>query len=118
VANKADSDTPGELVVKRDGEGRIFSHVRQKWLLETPEERVGQEILQQRIIVDAKQLRRVTFRQPIFMYDAEKVGITATGASDENELYPNDRVPTGLGATALEEFNRYLKNPTDFRTRA
>ncbi len=30
------------LTVKTDGAGRIFSHVRQTWLVETPEERVRQ----------------------------------------------------------------------------
>ncbi len=30
------------LTVKTDGKGRIFSHIRQKWLIETPEERVRQ----------------------------------------------------------------------------
>ncbi len=31
------------------------------------------------------------FDYPIFLYEAEKVGITATGEPDANELYPNDR---------------------------
>lgn len=41
----AKSATNGErpaLSVKTDDKGRIFSHIRQKWLVETPEERVRQ----------------------------------------------------------------------------
>lgn len=30
------------LAVRTDNQGRVFSHIRQKWLLETPEERVRQ----------------------------------------------------------------------------
>ncbi|WP_216329588.1 N-6 DNA methylase [Deinococcus aestuarii] len=33
------------LALQRDPDGKIFSHVRQKWLVETPEERVRQEYL-------------------------------------------------------------------------
>lgn len=33
------------LEVKRDGNGKIYSHVRQKWLVETPEETVRQNFL-------------------------------------------------------------------------
>ena len=32
----------------------------------------------------------------IFMYEAEKVGISATGEEDENELYPNDKAADRL----------------------
>jgi type I restriction enzyme M protein len=35
----------GTLKVRRDGAGKIWSHVRSKWLVETPEERVRQEYL-------------------------------------------------------------------------
>ena len=33
------------LAVRRDGAGKVWSHIRKKWLLETPEERVRQEYL-------------------------------------------------------------------------
>jgi type I restriction enzyme M protein len=39
------SRAPAKLEVKRDGKGRIWSHVRQKWLVETPEEQVRQGFL-------------------------------------------------------------------------
>lgn len=34
-----------ELTIKTDDKGRIWSHIRQKWLVETPEERVRQNFL-------------------------------------------------------------------------
>jgi type I restriction enzyme M protein len=34
-----------QIEVKRDGKGRIWSPVRQKWLVETPEELVRQTFL-------------------------------------------------------------------------
>ena len=36
---------PVLLTPQRDGKGKIFSHIRKKWLVETPEERVRQEYL-------------------------------------------------------------------------
>lgn len=54
---------------------------------------------------------RELFDYPIFLYDAEKVGITATGEKDQNELYPNDNRPTGLEKTCLELYREFQKNP-------
>lgn len=34
-----------DIEIKRDGRGKIYSHVRKKWLVETPEETVRQEYL-------------------------------------------------------------------------
>jgi type I restriction enzyme M protein len=35
--------TSATLDIRRDSAGKIWSHVRQKWLIETPQERVRQE---------------------------------------------------------------------------
>ncbi|MBN1867596.1 N-6 DNA methylase [Candidatus Sumerlaeota bacterium] len=42
---------------------------------------------------EARALLKRRFDYPVFLYEAEKVGITATGEDDFNELYPNPRVP-------------------------
>jgi type I restriction enzyme M protein len=42
VRNTASNGESPALSVKTDDKGRIFSHIRQKWLVETPEERVRQ----------------------------------------------------------------------------
>ena len=38
----------------------------------------------------------------VFMYEAEDVGITATGEPAPNELYPNPAKPEAIGSTCLE----------------
>lgn len=59
---------------------------------------------------EARALLKTRFRYPIFLYDAQKVGITATGEEDKNELYPNNNMPSEIDKTCLElyleEFRR------------
>lgn len=64
---------------------------------------------------EARALLKERFAYPIFLYEAEKVGITATGEPDANELYPNDRLPAGLMPedTCLELYRRFRKNPKE-----
>ena len=64
-----------------------------------------------RQLAEARQLLRERFDYPIFMYEAEKVGISATGEDDENELYPNDNQPTDCDKTCLELYREFLINP-------
>jgi len=70
----------------------------------------------ERIESEARALLKVRFDYPIFLYDAEHVGITATGEPDTNELYPNADLPAGLDTTntCLELFWRFRRRPTDF----
>lgn len=65
---------------------------------------------------EARALLKQRFDYPIFLYEAEKVGITATGELDANELYPNDRLPAGMKPedTCLELYRRFRKNPKAF----
>jgi type I restriction enzyme M protein len=69
-----------------------------------------------RITREARALLKEQFDYPIFLYEAEKVGITATGEPDSNELYPNDRMPANLRAdeTCLELFHRFCRKPQAF----
>lgn len=66
------------------------------------------------ITTEARALLKQRFEYPIFLYEAEKVGISATGEPDLNELYPNDRVPAGLGKTCLEMYREFRKDPKPF----
>ena len=59
-------------------------------------------------------LLKERFAYCIFFYDAEKVGITATGEDDENELYSNANIPSGLQQTCIELFQEFRKNPEKF----
>lgn len=65
---------------------------------------------------EARALLKERFAYPIFLYEAEKVGITATGESDANELYPNANLPAGMKPedTCLELYRRFRKNPEAF----
>ncbi|MFO0775716.1 MAG: N-6 DNA methylase [Nitrospiraceae bacterium] len=66
------------------------------------------------IATEARALLKQHFDYPVFLYEAEKVGISATGEPDLNELYPNDRMPAGLGKSCLELYQDFRKDPTPF----
>ena len=59
-------------------------------------------------------LLKTRFDYPVFLYEAEKVGMTATGEPDSNELYPNPRQPQGLEMTALEQYRAFVQDATPF----
>lgn len=67
---------------------------------------------------EARELLKHRFNYPIFMYDAEHVGITATGEQDTCELYYSEALglPEGILAqdTALEQYRRFRQDPTAF----
>ena len=70
--------------------------------------------IESEVEADARQRLRKKATYPLFMYEADRVGITATGASDDNELFPNPRVPAETSETALELYRRFSKNPKPF----
>jgi type I restriction enzyme M protein len=51
---------------------------------------------------------------PVFMYEAEHVGISATGEADYNELYPNDNLPPGRDKSCFEWYLEFKKKPELF----
>lgn len=63
---------------------------------------------------ESRQLLKERFDYPIFMYEAEKVGITATGGEDENELYPRPNQPKNEEKTCLEWYREFLADPEAF----
>ena len=70
--------------------------------------------MDEKITHEARTLLKERFSYPIFLYEAEKVGITATGKADQNELYPNSNMPPGVQKTCLELYREFLKNPKAF----
>jgi len=64
--------------------------------------------------IESRQLLKEHFDYPIFMYEAEKVGISATGEEDQNELYPNANQPERIEKTCLEWYREYLIDPEEF----
>ena len=67
-----------------------------------------------RITTETRALLKERFPYPIFLYEAEKVGITATGEQDQNELYPNDNLPPEVTRTAVELYQDFRRDPTPF----
>lgn len=65
---------------------------------------------------EARALLKERFDYPIFLYEAELVGITAKGEPDANELYPNANTPAGMKPedTCLELFRQFQKDPKAF----
>lgn len=66
------------------------------------------------ITAETRALLKERFPYPIFLYEAEKVGITATGEEDQSELFPNDKLPAGLTKTCLELYKEFRRDPKAF----
>lgn len=70
---------------------------------------------EQRIATQARAGLKQRWNYPVFFYEAEHVGITATGDTDTwNELYPNPKQPPGLVRTCLELYQAFRKDPKPF----
>jgi type I restriction enzyme M protein len=65
---------------------------------------------------EVRSLLKERFPYPIFLYQAEKVGITATGDEDQNELcrYPTDNPPADVTVTCLEAYQAFRQDPRPF----
>lgn len=66
------------------------------------------------VAAETRALLKERFPYPIFLYEAEKVGITATGEQDQNELFPNDNLPAGIAKTCLELYQEFRRDPKSF----
>jgi len=77
-----------------------------------------QRKMEERIQVESRALLKERFPYPVFLYEAEKVGISSTGEADQNELYPNPSQQPGTeGKTCLELYRAFLKDPKAFLER-
>jgi type I restriction enzyme M protein len=66
------------------------------------------------IATESRELLKERFPYPIFLYEAEKVGITATGDEDQNELVPSNNMPSGDSKSCLELYQEFRRNPKQF----
>ena len=73
-----------------------------------------QKRMAETIAIETRTLLKERFPYPIFLYEAEKVGINATGDTDENELIPNDNQPRALSKTCLELYREFRRDPKGF----
>lgn len=67
-------------------------------------------------VAESRALLKSRFPYPIFLYEAEHVGITPTGETDRvfNELFPNDHMPAGIDRSTLELYEAFKANPKPF----
>ena len=63
---------------------------------------------------ESRQVFKEKVDYPIFMYEAEKVGISATGDEEQNELYPNSNQPPEIEKTCLEWYREFSADPDNF----
>lgn len=63
---------------------------------------------------ETRSQHRKLFNYHIFMYEAERVGITATGDVDQNELLPNSNIPSSIEKTCLELYREFKDDPEAF----
>jgi type I restriction enzyme M protein len=61
--------------------------------------------------VESRKLLKNRFSYPIFMYEAKKVGINATGNPDENELIPNPGMPSDVAVSCVELYRNFQSDP-------
>ncbi len=94
-----------EANANRDAAARKAAQAELRGYLKTMDDKQAAE---------ARALLKERFDYPVFLYEAEKVGITATGEEDANELYPNPRVPEGIEQTALDLYREFQKEPEPF----
>jgi type I restriction enzyme M protein len=72
------------------------------------------KVMEEKKTAEARALLKQRFDYPIFMYEAEKVGITPTGEPDQNELFPNPNQPPDCEKTCLELYQDFRENPKSF----
>ena len=70
--------------------------------------------METRQVAETRKLLKERFDYPIFMYEADKVGISAIGEEDENELYPNPKQPNSCTKTCIEWYREFLADPQRF----
>jgi type I restriction enzyme M protein len=93
-----------EAKANRDAEARKAAQAELRGYLKAMADRQAAE---------SRALLKQRFDYPVFLYEAEKVGITATGEEDANELYPNERVPLDETSPAIHQGSGTGFQPVD-----
>ena len=72
--------------------------------------------MEEAIAAETRNTQKKSFRYPIYLYEADRVGITATGDEDFNELcrYPRDNLPASVTKTCLELYEEFRRDPKTF----
>jgi type I restriction enzyme M protein len=107
-------DDMDKCVAAFETEIKVAKNDKQKRINLAKELKNYQRKMSVKIDRDSRALLKERFDYAIFLYDADKVGITATGEEDQNQLYPNPNVPQGAEMTGLELFREFRKHPEAF----
>ena len=75
-----------------------------------------QREMEEKIEAESRAHLKERFPYTVFLYEADHVGITATGDTDRvpNELFPNEFKPSDVEQTALELYCGFKVDPTPF----
>ncbi|MDY0041677.1 MAG: N-6 DNA methylase, partial [Desulforhabdus sp.] len=73
-----------------------------------------QKRMAETIARETRSLLKERFPYPVFLYEAQNVGITATGEQGQNELFPNDSQPPDIEKTCLELYQAFRRDPRSF----
>lgn len=78
--------------------------------------KISQRATAEKMAKETRSRLKELFSYPIFLYEAEYVGITATGEDTYNELcrFPKGHLPPGIEKTCLELYQEFRKNPKAF----
>ncbi|MBM4134921.1 MAG: hypothetical protein FJ245_14270 [Nitrospira sp.] len=80
--------------------------------------RTFQREMEERVQIESRILLKERFPYPVFLYDADKVGISSTGEAEQNELFPNPSQPPGTeGKTCLDLYRTFRQDPKAFLER-
>ena len=107
-------DEIAKCVAAFETEIKVAKNDKQKCVELTKELKSYQREMSVKIDREARALLKERFDYSIFLYGAEKVGITATGEEDQNELYPNPNVTPGVEKTAIEQYLAFRETPGEF----
>lgn len=87
---------------------------KEKWKALQKELKVYKKEMDKIIAAEARSLLKERFPYPTFLYNATKVGLSATGEPDENELYQNRNIPRDIDKTCLDHYQLFRKNPDKY----
>lgn len=101
------------LALKHTSKSSVKERVKQERLIQKEAAEFRKE-KDAEIKRETRAIVKERFSYPVFLYEAEKVGITGTGEVDENELFPNENQPPGVSKTGLELYREFRRDPTAF----
>ena len=99
----AETERLEKTILKSRNDKKVETRKENQMLLRDYLKRMNEKMAR-----ESRQLLKNYLDYSIFVYEAEKVGISASGEDDQNELYPNDKQPEFIEKTCLELYKSFL----------